>query len=362
MELGTRTYLRRLIQRQSPFADPSQGSSEETIDFLLNQCKVLVVGAGGLGCELLKDLALMGIRDIHVIDMDTIELSNLNRQFLFRTQDIGRPKAEVAAEFVRRLVPDCKVVALYNKIQDFGASFYKQFHVVICGLDSIEARRWINCMMVNLLVYDDEGNLDQTSLIPLIDGGTEGLKGNARVILPGITACIECNLDLYPPPINYPLCTIANKPRLPEHCIEYVKLLLWPKEQPFGKEVPLEADDPAHIQWVHERSVARAKEHKIEPPTMRFTQGVIKRTIAAVSSTNACIAATCVMEAFKLIISSARRMNNYQILNLSSGVYTYVFEADKKDDCIVCSRSATVDKLPGKVRESDSILMTTPAT
>ncbi|KAL0181533.1 hypothetical protein M9458_023939, partial [Cirrhinus mrigala] len=72
------------------------------------------------------------------------------------------------------------------------------------------------------------------SIIPLIDGGTEGFKGNARVILPGMTACIDCTLELYPPQINFPMCTIASMPRLPEHCVEYVRMLLWPKEKPFG--------------------------------------------------------------------------------------------------------------------------------
>lgn len=354
MDIGTRNHLKRLLQRRSPFSDPTQDSSEDIIDFLLNQCKILVIGAGGLGCELLKDLALMGIRDIHVIDMDTIELSNLNRQFLFRTYDIGRSKAEVAAEFVQRMVPDCKVVAHHKKIQEFDAGFYITFNIVICGLDSIEARRWINNMMISLLSYDDEGNLDQSSVIPLIDGGTEGLKGNARVILPGMTACIECNLDLYPPPINYPLCTIANTPRLPEHTIEFVKILLWPREQPFGQGVPLDCDDPAHIRWVHEKSTDRAKAYNIEPPTLRFVQGVVKRTIAAVSTTNACIAATCAMEAFKLITSSVKPMNNFQILNLSSGVYTYVFEAEKKDDCLICGRNTNQSTGKGQCGETEA--------
>lgn len=110
-------------------------------------------------------------------------------------------------------IPTCTVTPHYCKIQDYDQQFYRQFHIVVCGLDSLVARRWINGMVTSLLDYDDDGDLDPSTIIPIVDGGTEGFKGSARVILPGMTACIECTLELYPPQISYPLCTIANTPR-----------------------------------------------------------------------------------------------------------------------------------------------------
>lgn len=334
---GRWCHVQKFLERTGPFAHPDFEPSAETLGFLQETCKLLIIGAGGLGCELLKDLALLGFRNIDIIDMDTIDVSNLNRQFLFRPKDVGRAKAEVAAEFVNARIPGTKVKPHYAKIQDYDESFYKGFHIIVCGLDSIVARRWINGMLVSMLQYED-GQLDQSSVVPMVDGGTEGFKGNARVILPGMTACIECTLDLYPPQVNFPLCTIAHTPRLPEHCIEYVRILLWPKEDPFGEGVPIDGDDPLHIQWILEKSQDRAKEYNIPGITYRLTQGVVKRIIPAVASTNAVIAATCATEVFKLATSCSLPLNNYMNFNDTEGIYTYTFEAEKKEDCMACSK------------------------
>ena len=91
-----------------------------------------------------------------------------------------------------------------------------------------------------------------------------------------MTACIECTLDLFPPQVNFPLCTIAHTPRLPEHCIEYVRMLLWDKENPFNKEgedpVAIDGDDPQHITWILEKANERASQYNISGVTYRLTQ------------------------------------------------------------------------------------------
>ncbi|KAE8738346.1 hypothetical protein FOCC_FOCC016178 [Frankliniella occidentalis] len=355
-------HLRKVLERSGPFCHPDFEPSTETLNFLMNSCKILVIGAGGLGCELLKDLALMGFREIHVIDMDTIDLSNLNRQFLFRRTDIGQSKAEVAARFINTRVPGCNVTPHFKKIQDYDESFYRQFHIVVCGLDSIVARRWINSLLVSMLVYDSDGVLDQSSLIPMVDGGTEGFKGNARVVLPGITACIECTLDLYPPQVTYPLCTIANTPRLPEHCIEYVKIIQWPKENPW--DVSIDGDDPVHINWIFEKALERASQFGIQGITYRLVQGVVKNIIPAVASTNAVIAAACTTEVFKIATSCCVPLNNYMVLNVVDGIYTYTYEAERKEDCLICSQKPkTLEIADANVKLQDvlNILCTSPS-
>ncbi|XP_029974151.1 NEDD8-activating enzyme E1 catalytic subunit isoform X1 [Salarias fasciatus] len=365
---GRWNHVKKFLERPGPFTHPDFESSTESLQFLLETCKILVIGAGGLGCELLKNLALSGFRLIHVVDMDTIDVSNLNRQFLFRPKDVGRPKAEVAADFINGRVPGCKVVPHFKKIQDFDESFYRQFHIIVCGLDSIIARRWMNGMLISLLSYED-GVLDPSSIIPLIDGGTEGFKGNARVILPGMTACIDCTLELYPPQINFPMCTIASMPRLPEHCIEYARILQWPKEKPFG-ETSLDGDNPEHIQWVFDRSQERAAEFNITGVTYRLTQGVVKRIIPAVASTNAVIAAACALEVFKIATSAYIPLNNYLVFNDVDGLYTYTFEAERKENCSACSQvpqdlqfppSAKLQEVLEYLTENASLQMKSPA-
>lgn len=283
---------------------------------------------------MLVNLALMGFADIHVIDMDTIDVSNLNRQFLFREHDIGAPKATTAAAAVQQRVPGVRITPHACRIQEKDEAFYMQFHLVLCGLDSIEARRWMNATLVHMV---DDTN--PRSLKPLIDGGTEGLKGQARVIIPTVTSCYECSLDMLPKRLAFPICTIANTPRLPEHCIEWASVLEWPRCRPDTK---LDNDDPDHIQWILDRAQARAQAFGIGGINWSLTQGVVKNIIPAIASTNAIIAAACTQEAFKIATSTAPYLNNYMMYAGTEGTYTYTFDLEKRPDCPVCGGEARV--------------------
>lgn len=174
-KLLTRTGLLANVGNYGTIFDPPLPfePSADILAFMQQHARVLVVGAGGLGCELLKDLALSGFGHLDVIDMDTIDVSNLNRQFLFRKADVGRPKATVAAEFIMKRVSGVSVEAHHCPIQDKDAEWYRQFQVIVMGLDSIEARRWLNAMVCSLVMFEadmstGERKPDLTTVIPLV--------------------------------------------------------------------------------------------------------------------------------------------------------------------------------------------------
>jgi molybdopterin/thiamine biosynthesis adenylyltransferase len=144
---------------------------------------VIVVGAGALGNELIKNLALLGVGTVLVIDLDDIENSNLSRCVLFREQDEGRPKAEVVAAAAQALNPDVNVIPVVGDVRTaIGLQAFAAADVVLGGLDNREARLHVNqaCWKTGT---------------PWVDGAIEGLLGVARAFVPPKSACYECTLS-----------------------------------------------------------------------------------------------------------------------------------------------------------------------
>ncbi|CAL9092134.1 unnamed protein product [Musa textilis] len=183
----------------------------------IKRAKVLMVGAGGIGCELLKTLALSGFQDIHIIDMDTIEVSNLNRQFLFRQSHVGQSKAKVARDAVLRFMPQICITPYHANVKDpeFNVDFFKKFNVILNGLDNLDARRHVNRLCL-------------AAEVPLVESGTTGFLGQqVTVHIKGRTECYECQPK--PTPKTYPVCTITSTPLKFVHCIVWAKDLLFAK-------------------------------------------------------------------------------------------------------------------------------------
>ncbi|MDP7532542.1 MAG: ThiF family adenylyltransferase, partial [SAR202 cluster bacterium] len=149
---------------------------------LLRRGTVLVVGAGALGNEIIKNLALAGVGNVLVVDLDEIETHNLTRSVLFRGSDVGRRKAEVAAMAAADIEPRINVRWFDTPVQNtLGLGVFRNVDVVLGGLDNIQTRRDVNraCMLTET---------------PFIDGGLYFLDGDVRTFLPPFPVCFDCTM------------------------------------------------------------------------------------------------------------------------------------------------------------------------
>jgi molybdopterin/thiamine biosynthesis adenylyltransferase/DNA-binding transcriptional regulator YhcF (GntR family) len=146
------------------------------------KARVLVVGAGALGNEVVKNLALMGVGNVFILDFDTIEMANLSRSVLYRESDTGRRKAEVAAARLKDLNPTVRVQYLHADVTtQLGLGIIRRMDVIIGCLDNREARLAVN-------------RFAHWMNKPWVDGAIQEFLGLVRVFIPGEGACFECTL------------------------------------------------------------------------------------------------------------------------------------------------------------------------
>ncbi|KAK0715654.1 hypothetical protein B0H67DRAFT_246461 [Lasiosphaeris hirsuta] len=188
----------------------------------ISNVKEFLVGAGAIGCEMLKNWAMIGLGtgpngQITVTDMDSIEKSNLNRQFLFRPKDVGQMKSDCAAKAVQHMNPDLigKIVSLKDRVSAdtehiFNEDFWGALDGVTNALDNVEARTYVDrrCVFFHK---------------PLLESGTLGTKGNTQVVLPRITESYSSSQD--PPEQSFPMCTLKSFPNKIEHTIAWAREL-----------------------------------------------------------------------------------------------------------------------------------------
>lgn len=193
-------------------------------DFIekVQNLKVFLVGSGAIGCEMLKNWAMMGLGSgpngkIVITDMDSIEKSNLNRQFLFRPKDVGKNKSEVAKSAVEVMNPDLKgkieslLIKVGTETEDvFDSKFWNSLDLVTNALDNVDARTYVDRRCI---FYKK----------PLLESGTLGTKGNTQVVIPNLTESYSSSQD--PPEKSIPLCTLRSFPNKIDHTIAWAKSL-----------------------------------------------------------------------------------------------------------------------------------------
>ncbi|KAJ0796013.1 putative ubiquitin/SUMO-activating enzyme E1, THIF-type NAD/FAD binding, ubiquitin-activating enzyme [Helianthus annuus] len=184
----------------------------------LENTRSFVVGSGALGCEFLKNLALMGVScgangKLTVTDDDVIEKSNLSRQFLFRDWNIGQAKSTVAASAAALINPRLQIEALQNRVGPetenvFDDTFWENLNVVINALDNVNARLYVD----QRCVYFQK---------PLLESGTLGAKCNTQMVIPHLTENYGASRD--PPEKQAPMCTVHSFPHNIDHCLTWAR-------------------------------------------------------------------------------------------------------------------------------------------
>jgi molybdopterin/thiamine biosynthesis adenylyltransferase len=146
----------------------------------LKRAKVLIAGAGGLGSPIAIYLAAAGVGNIRLVDHDTVELSNLNRQILHWDENIGMNKTDSAAAKLKRLNPDVNIEAIAETITDNNISrLAADFDLIVDAMDNLPTRYLLNKTAL-------EKN------IPFLHGAVYGFEGRAMTVIPGKTACLNC--------------------------------------------------------------------------------------------------------------------------------------------------------------------------
>uniref|UniRef100_A0A672S7J6 Ubiquitin-like modifier-activating enzyme 6 n=1 Tax=Sinocyclocheilus grahami TaxID=75366 RepID=A0A672S7J6_SINGR len=206
----------------SPLAAAVGGiASQEVLKALTGKFSPLQqwVGCGAIGCEMLKNMALMGVGlsrcsgEICITDPDLIEKSNLNRQFLFRPQHIRKPKSTTAAAASLEINPELQIDAHLNKVcpatEDmYSDAFFSRLNLVVTALDNVEARRYVDSRSVS----------NQKALL---DSGTMGTKGHTEITVPYLTESYNSHRD--PPEEEIPFCTLKSFPAVIEHTIQWAR-------------------------------------------------------------------------------------------------------------------------------------------
>ncbi len=304
---------------------------------VVKNSRVLIVGVGGLGCEIAKNLAMLGVGHIDLIDLDIIEHSNLNRQILFAGAKIGEPKAIIAAKKLKEVNPNIIINGYHSSLERLNPALYQAADVIIGGLDSMNARLNLNAHCIRFKK-------------PLVDGGVSGYHGHVYTIFPYKNACYECN----PLPVgendDMAACTVVGVPRKRIHCIFKGDMAF--KEKFDRDPNPKNVNDIKFIQKVANELVNK---HNFLPEyTKDDIVKIIDRHDPGIITINAVISAIQSHEAVKILHwekghkGLGEPISIYVIFNAITMKF-YHIEKKRNKDCSQCGTN--VRRVSIKLRE-----------
>jgi ubiquitin-activating enzyme E1 C len=259
----------------------------------LKAARVLVVGIGALGSVVSTNLVSLGIGEAILVDFDTVELSNLNRQLVFREKDIGRPKVVAASEYLENLNPDVKIRTFNADVHTIPKDIFGACSVIVDCLDTFEVRRWVNSVCVSLKK-------------PLVHGGIYGWLGNVQVVIPFSTPCLECQ-------------PLIPAERLQKACT------------PLGERRKAEEDE--------KRKEEESKNKVPSIPTVSMLIGAIQA-----------------QETLKLIMGGegTRILDNYLFYDGKSEAFTQV-QLQRNPNCIVCGEKFSLKTIEYAIDKEENI-------
>ena len=303
---------------------------------LVKNSRILIAGVGGLGCEIAKNLAMLGVGHLDLVDLDIIEYSNLNRQILFVGAKMGEPKAIAAAKKLAEINPNITIKGYHTSLERLDPAIYQAADVVIGGLDSMNARLNLNAQCLRFKK-------------PLVDGGVSGYHGHVYTIFPYQNACYECNPLPVPESDDMAACTVVGIPRKRIHCVFKGNMAFQEKydRDPNPKDIN-------EIKFIQEIANKLVKKHNFLPEyTKDDIVKIIDRHDPGIITVNAIISALQSHEAIKILHwqrghkGLGKPISSYLIFNAMTMMF-YHIEKKKRPECSQCGK--TVRRITIKLR------------
>ncbi len=307
----------------------------------LTKARVVIAGVGATGCEVSKNLALMGVGKLVLVDNDVVELSNLSRQMLFLEDDIGRPKAIVAADRLKKMNPLINIEAYFEDVRNLDVTVFEEADVLISCLDNWPVRRWMNSLAIELNK-------------PLVDLAMEGFYANLQVVIPKRTACLECHgEDLIPQEAQLAECTLRR--RRPEDLVQDLKNA--------GIEISTKVAEKLFehdIKTIYDLKYAQEGVLiKLDKKTLKVVKEIRERLrpkLPALQSVAAMISGLASTEIVKIL-------HRDDLGELVKGLFVYdglagqftVVELERNPECFVCG-DFVEEELTITIKPSESIL------